>query len=90
MAQLNRSGNPNPSPARMARAELKYQRLSHILEYLREAIETAKGLLSHEDPATALKAANSVGQLAISYVRVYETGEIETRLLVLEESSPRQ
>jgi len=79
-----RSGNPDPSPARRARAEQKYQRLAHILDDLREAIETAKALLTHEDHATALKAANSVGQLAISYVRVYEAGEIEHRLEVLE------
>ena len=79
--------NPNPIAARLARAEIKYQRLVHVLDDLRQAIDTAKGLLSHEEPSTALKAANCIGQLAVSYVRVYETGELETRLIALEESA---
>lgn len=78
--------NPNadPTKARQARNEKKRNALAHILKDVEAALEAAKGLLTHEDPAMVLKAANCVGQLAISYTRVYEVGEIEQRLEALE------
>lgn len=73
-----------PEIARRVRAEKKRERLAHILEDVEAAIATARALLEHEEPATALKAANCIGQLAVSYARVYEVGEIEGRIEDLE------
>lgn len=79
--------NPNPSAARKARSAKKRERLVHILEDVELAITKAKALLDNEDPNIVLRAANCVGQLAISYTRVYEVGEIEQRLETLEEAN---
>lgn len=81
-----RSGNPNPKAGRLARNQKKRERLAHILDDVERALEAAKGLLGDADPNIVLRAANCVGQLAISYTRVYEVGEIEQRLEALEQA----
>lgn len=81
--------NPNPITARRARNEQKRERLSHILNDVEAAITRAKALLENDDPGIVLRAANCVGQLAISYTRVYEVGEIEQRLEALEEAAAK-
>jgi len=76
--------NNNPTKARRARAEQKRERLQHILEHVSMALDRSNELLAHEDPNTALRAANAIFQGAVAYARVYEVGELESRLEALE------
>lgn len=73
-------GNPNPQKARATKAQRRREALEPILEAMREAVLTARELLTCEDQATQLRAVHAVSQAAVSYARVYEVGELEHRL----------
>ena len=72
--------NPNPNTARATKAQKRREALEPILEAMREAVLTARELLTSEDQATPLRAVHAVSQAAVSYARVYEVGELEHRL----------
>ena len=78
---------PNASPhvARMARKrKRKPGDLKAVAVTVWEALEVARELLGHEEAGLRLKAVHAVGQVAGAYARVYEVGELEARLAVLE------
>lgn len=82
--------NPNPTKARRARSEQKRERLTHILAHVSNALERSSDLLEHDDPNIALRAANAIFQGAVAYARVYEVGELESRLEALEHLNMEQ
>lgn len=77
--------NPNPHEARVARKRKRKPRdLQAVAAKLWAALETAEELLGHEDDQMKLKAVHAVSQVAGSYARVYEVGELEARIAALE------
>ena len=77
--------NPNPVQARATKARKRREALEPILDALRRSIDTARALLTDDDPALRLRAAHAVSQVAVSYARVYEVGELEARIEAIEE-----
>jgi len=75
--------NPNPIQARISKAEKKREVLTWMLSKLENAVETADELLNHEDPHIRLRAVHAISQVATSYAKVYEVGELEARLQII-------
>ena len=79
--------NPNadPTKARLAKKRKhKPGNLQAVASKLWAALEAAEELLGEEDPYLRLKAVHAVSQVAGSYAKVYEVGELEARLQALE------
>lgn len=79
--------NPNPdsSRARKAKAEKKRQALEPVLGSMLQAIKTAEALLDSPKEDVRLRAVHAVSQAGVNFARVYEVGELELRLEVVEE-----
>jgi|GEM_PF-2601587 len=81
---------PNPQPARPHVARLAKRKknkpgnMHDLGEKLWAALQTAEDLLREDDPALKLKAIHALSQVAGTYARVYEVGELEARLAALE------
>ena len=58
--------------------------LQDVLNIVWDALKKAHGLLEDSDPVMQLKAAHGVFQGAQAYSKLYETGELESRLAALE------
>lgn len=76
--------NPNPWQARQARAQSRTKILQPVFEAVLEAVDRARQLLQHEDPAVALRAVHGVSQAAASAAKVYEANELASRVEALE------
>ena len=78
---------PNPSPHEARQAKKRKRKpgnLQAVAVKLWAALEAAEELLAEEDPHLRLKAVHAVSQVAGSYAKVYEVGELEARLQALE------
>jgi hypothetical protein len=82
--------NPNPSKARQVRKKKKLATLKDVTFYVQKALETAHKLLKEEDTQTKLKACHAVFQGAQAFTKLYEVGELETRLKAVEEWQANQ
>jgi hypothetical protein len=81
--------NPSPHKARMAtRKKHKPGNLQDVLAIVWDALKTAQALLEEKDPVMQLKAAHGVFQGGMAYAKLYESGELEARLLALEQALP--
>jgi len=81
--------NNNPSTARKAKAEKRRNALIPAMQAIEKALSTASSILdSGQDATTKLKAVHAVSQAAACYARLYEVGELESRLEVLEANKP--
>jgi hypothetical protein len=58
--------------------------IQDVLAIVQEALETARDLLSETDPLLQLKACHGCFQGAMAYSKLFEVGEIEARLVALE------
>jgi hypothetical protein len=77
--------NPSPHKARMAtKKKHKPGNLQDVLAIVWVALKTAQTLLENKDPVVQLKAAHGVFQGGMAYAKLYESGELEARLLALE------
>jgi hypothetical protein len=77
--------NTNPYQARIARAGKRRTALSGVLGTVSKALQTAESLLQDEDTAVRLRAVHAISQAAATYARLYEVGELESRLEALEQ-----
>lgn len=79
---------PDPHVARLARADKRRESLLPIADALNEALTTATALLHSADDNTKLRAVHAVTQCANTYARLYEVGELEYRVAMLEAPPP--
>jgi hypothetical protein len=79
---------PNPHTARLARFQKRRQSLEPVAVALHTALEKAVELLSSADDDTRLRAIHAVTQCANTYARMYEVGELEYRVAMLEAPAP--
>ena len=80
-------GNQNPVAGRLAKkAQSKPGTLADVQARLWEAIIKAETVMEKrgQKDETVLRAANCIGQLAMSYSKVLEVGEYEARLAAVE------
>jgi hypothetical protein len=59
-----------------------------VLSIVWDALKTAQKILESEDPVMQLKACHGVFQGGMAYAKLYESGELEARLLALEQALP--
>ena len=79
--------NPNADPTKARQAKKRKRKpgnLQAVAAKLWAALEAAEELLAEDDPHLRLKAVHAVSQVAVSYTKVYEVGELEARLQALE------
>ena len=79
--------NPNadPTKARLAKKrKRKPGNMQAVAGKLWAALEAAEELLAEDDPHLRLKAVHALSQVAGSYAKVYEVGELEARTQALE------
>lgn len=78
--------NPNPNEARKAKGEKRRNALLPAMEAVEKALQTATAILeTGADDSINLKAVHAVSQTAVCYARLYEVGELESRLEALEQ-----
>jgi hypothetical protein len=80
--------NPSPYQGRMSRKRRrKPGDLAALTRVLWRALLEAEEILLAEDsePEMRLRAANTLSQASLSYLRLIETGEYEARLRAIEE-----
>jgi hypothetical protein len=81
--------NANPTKARQAKKRKnKPGNLQDVLGIVWDALQTAQKILESEDPVMQLKAAHGCFQGGMAYAKLYESGELEARLLALEQALP--
>jgi hypothetical protein len=83
--------NPSPYQGRMRRKRRrKPGGLAALTRVLWQALLEAEEILLAEDsePEMRLRAANTLSQASLSYLRLIETGEYEARLRAIEEKLP--
>ena len=83
--------NPSPYQGRMGRKRRrKPGDLAALTRVLWQALLEAEEILLAEDsePEMRLRAANTLSQASLSYLRLIETGEYEARLRAIEEKLP--
>jgi hypothetical protein len=81
--------NPNPHQARTAkkkRAKPPSIREASLIVW--KALEAAQAILKETDPTLKLKACHCVFQGAQAFAKLHEVGELEARLLALEQALP--
>ena len=79
--------NPNPNQARKAKGERRRSALLPAIEAVTKALKTATEILeTGEDDAIRLRAVHAVSQSAVCFARLYEVGELESRIEALEEA----
>jgi hypothetical protein len=79
--------NANPLEGRKAkRQNNKPKDFKAVSAIVFKALKKCEGLLEDEDKHVVLKASHAVFQGATAYAKLYEVGEVEARLELLEES----
>jgi hypothetical protein len=85
-------GNRNPVAGRLAqKARAKPGDLADVQALLWAALDKAQGVMeaSAQKDDMVLRAANCIGQLAMSYAKLLEIGETEARLQAVEAALKR-
>lgn len=78
---------PDPHRARLARTQKRRESLQPVAEALSMALDKAVDLLNSPEDDVKLRAIHAVTQCANTYARMYEVGELEYRLAMLELST---
>jgi hypothetical protein len=81
--------NANPAKARLAKkAKSKQPSIKEASLIVWRALEAAQVILGESDPTLKLKACHCVFQGAQAFAKLHEVGELEARLLALEQALP--